>query len=58
MDYRELLLKYIAHVGECEGSTFIHDIYRKSATWISGEEWAVLERLNEESRKHDVIRDD
>lgn len=26
MDYRRLLLKYINHVGDCEGSTFIDKI--------------------------------
>lgn len=28
MDYKALLIKYIQHVGECEGVTFISERYR------------------------------
>lgn len=50
MDYKELLKKYIKHVGYTEGVTFIgwdfHKIFTK-------EEWKELARLAEEVGKED-----
>lgn len=46
MDYRDLLLKYINHVGEEEGTTFLswdrHDHFTE-------EEWDELQRLDVEA---------
>lgn len=52
MDYRDLLMKYIAHVGDRDGMTYLGP---KSAPsqWINDEEWAELRKLNEESEKYD-----
>lgn len=50
MDYRELLMKYIEHVGEEEGITFINRQPREGL--FSDEEWAELERLELESDKY------
>jgi len=48
--YRVLLRKYIDHVGECEGTTFITDRSRQRSHQFAqieftDEEWAELERL-------------
>lgn len=45
MDYRELLKKYIDHVGESEGVTFLsHDDLNR----FTSEEWAELRLLDVE----------
>ena len=44
MDYKALLQKYIRHVGEEEGVTFIED---RKPEYATEEEWAELERLDE-----------
>jgi hypothetical protein len=53
IDYRELLIKYIAHVGECEGVTFIlsWDHVPKPFT---PEEWSELVALDGQSKKYDL----
>ena len=46
VDYRELLKKYIEHVGDCEGTDFIYrhmDMYD-----FSEEEAAILNQLSKE----------
>ena len=46
MDYRELLLKYIQHVKDCEGVEFIIDgSTALSDVDFTPEEWAELEAL-------------
>jgi hypothetical protein len=50
MDYRELLMKYIEHIGEEEGITFIHGQPREGL--FTPEEWAELKRLDIESKKY------
>lgn len=50
IDYRELLMKYINHVGEQEGVTFIRG--RKKPEYITGTEWETLEELDGESEKY------
>jgi hypothetical protein len=52
MDYRALLLKYINHVGECEGVTFIADHHRRPDLFTD-EEWAELCRLDDDGRDFD-----
>lgn len=52
MDYRQLLKKYIKHVGEAEGSTSLGDHDRSA--WadmpeFTDEEWAKLQELEAES---------
>jgi hypothetical protein len=47
MDYRELLKKYINHVGYCEGTTFIHMAYPDDMGFTA-EEVAELEKLDAE----------
>lgn len=51
MDYRLLLKKYINHVGNCEGISFLGDSH-VSGAWQSGideAEWAELQRLDQEA---------
>lgn len=52
MDFRELLMKYIAHVGACEGVTFIFARGRDKNKNITPEEWDELETMDAESRKY------
>jgi len=52
IDYRELLMKYISHVGHCEGVTFILNEWRRpESPFITAKEWEELELLDDESRK-------
>jgi len=46
MDYRTLLKKYIRHVGDCEGTSFLSGWYRDGA--FTDEEWAELTLLDRE----------
>lgn len=51
MNYRELLLKYIRHVQECEGVTYIefgdtNGFWHENFTAI---EWAEMEKLEKEA---------
>lgn len=48
IDYKALLLKYINHVAENEGVTFIKDTYRNEDVF-SGDEWNELVKLDEEA---------
>ena len=48
MDYRELLKKYIRHVGEMEGIDFLGERWRPS-DHITDEEWKTLNELSEET---------
>lgn len=51
MDYRQLLKKYIDHVGEYEGSTFLQDYMRSNYPDMpdfTDEEWAELKKLEDE----------
>ena len=45
MDYKELLRKYIEHVGDVEGTYFISSIYRDSSMF-SEEEWNELIKIS------------
>lgn len=46
IDYRELLLRYIQHVGECEGKTYVpKDSGGHSDVKFTPEEEAELDRL-------------
>ena len=54
IDYRELLIKYIAHIGAEEGITFI-DPWRM-ADRFTDEEQAELERLDREQRNLRISR--
>ena len=47
VDYRELLKKYIEHVGDCEGTDFI-DEYRFMPRVFSEEEANILWELSNE----------
>ena len=43
MDYQQLLAKYIAHVGECEGIVFLTESKRNSSEIkFTEEEWDAL----------------
>jgi len=46
MDYRTLLKKYIRHVGDCEGTSFLSGWYRDGA--FTDKEWAELTLLDRE----------
>lgn len=49
MDYEELLKKYMQHVGEYEGSTFVGSLNsNRCDVKFTEEEVAELERLQEE----------
>ncbi len=54
MDYRDLLMRYICHVGECEGISFIFDSER--TPWFSDEQWEELKRLDVESKAIPPVR--
>lgn len=45
IDHRELLRKYMDHVAECEGVTFVED-GRKRSEQFSEEEWAELQEID------------
>jgi hypothetical protein len=47
-DNRQLLLKYIDHVGAAEGTTFLSGYYQNEGQFTESE-WAELLVLNEES---------
>jgi hypothetical protein len=54
IDYRDLLMKYIAHVGELEGTNYIRHIGNESyrnPVKFTPEEKAELGRLDDESIK-------
>ena len=46
VDYRALLKKYMAHVGRCEGTTFIAGVRPEGLT---DDEWEALRELDEET---------
>lgn len=50
MDYKELLKKYMQHVGDCEGTTFVHLLNSGAAREVdfSDEEVEALEKIHEE----------
>lgn len=51
-DYRELLIKYIRHVMECEGVSFLHRHEGEPTPEVfTEEEWIELGRLDEEAEK-------
>lgn len=50
-DYRSLLVRYIQHVGECEGTYFLSDGYRPLPEWawaFTDAEWEHLWSLAQE----------
>lgn len=44
VDYHALLMKYIQHVVDCEGISFLEEWQRSK--YFSDEEWAELQRLD------------
>lgn len=51
IDYKELFIKYLRYVEECEGVNFITDLPKKPPfvdTTFTQEEWKELERLLEQ----------
>ena len=51
MDYRELLIKYINHVGDSEGTVFL-GYQELMPDYISADEYEELKRLDAESKKY------
>ena len=49
MDYKELLIKYINHVADNEGVTFIKDTFKGDS--FTEEEWVELVTLDEQAWK-------
>lgn len=49
MDYRDLLIKYMAHVARIEGIDFTNAHYQTD--WLTHEEWAELVGLSREVRQ-------
>ena len=47
MDYKALLIKYINHVADNEGVTFIKDTWKSDD--FTAEEWAELVSLDEQA---------
>ena len=57
MDHRELLMKYISHVGDCEGVTYLSDwSLHFNPRLFSAEETEELRRLEDESKKFDNLK--
>lgn len=55
IDYKKLLMKYIAHVGQCESVTYLESHFRGySDINFTDDEWNHLGLLSEESRKYDT----
>jgi hypothetical protein len=54
IDHRELLKKYIDHVGNCEGTDFLNIGYRGGNPEFTDEEWAELVRLRDEIEPGDT----
>lgn len=52
MDYRELLVKYMAHVIACESVTYIGDTIMNpfGQSDFTDEEWAELQQMAREAR--------
>ena len=50
MDYKELLKKYMQHVGDCEATTFVHLLNSGAGRDVdfSDEEVEALEKIHEE----------
>lgn len=50
VDYRELLAKYMRHVGECEGTDFVHSLNDTFASdqVFTPDEVAELNRISDE----------
>jgi len=48
MNYRELLKKYMDHVGECEGVTFVTHLNDAITVVFTDEEVAELKKINAE----------
>ncbi len=48
MDYRDLLKKYMKHVGECEGIDYVGEYDRHATNIFSDEEWAELRNISDE----------
>lgn len=46
MDYRDLLIKYIAHVSSCEGTDFLSTPYRYTPEPLTDEEFQFLYKLS------------
>jgi hypothetical protein len=47
MNHEALLWKYIEHVGACEGTDFLDDVYRhKLGEDFTDAEWAELQRIS------------
>lgn len=51
IDYRELLLKYIAHIGAEEGITYMNRRRMAAPGRFTEEEKDELQRLNQEQRQ-------
>jgi len=49
-DYKSLLMKYINHVADNEGVTFIKDTWRNEYVF-SEDEWNELVKLDEEAQQ-------
>ena len=50
LDYRDLLMRYINHVGETEGTEFLQDHHLDYNSLFSDVEKAELRRLRDEAR--------
>lgn len=52
VDYEDLLKRYIKHVGECEGTTYLQDWHRdfmSARELFSNEAWGELQRIDQEA---------
>jgi hypothetical protein len=50
MNYRELLRKYIGHIKECEGITFLeYDDYREDGNKLTVEDFTELKNIARET---------
>ena len=49
MDYRDLLKRYVEHVTDCEGTSFLHDTAKDAAAdgLFTEAEWTELESIRD-----------
>ena len=51
MDYKELLKKYMKHVGAREGASFVESELGDRSDFFSDEEWKEIRKIDEEITK-------
>lgn len=47
MDYKHLLMKYMSHVINCEGTDFLSNSWKPASMWTE-EEWKEMQKISAE----------